>query len=68
MTNPKSPAPESLTMLRQWQVLGIVPVSQATLKRWVRAGRFPAPIKLSEKVSAWRAGDVQAWVDAQAVS
>jgi len=68
VTNPKSPAPENLTMLRQWHVLGIVPVSQATLKRWVRAGKFPAPIKLSENVSAWKEADVRAWVDARAAS
>lgn len=66
VTNPKSPTPDSPTMLRQWHVLGIVPVSQSTLKRWVRAGKFPAPIKLSENVSAWRAADVHTWVDAQA--
>lgn len=68
MTTPKSPTSDRPTMLRQWHVLGIVPVSQSTLKRWVRAGKFPAPIKLSENVSAWKETDVRAWVDAQAAS
>ena len=68
VTHRKSPESSNATMLRQWHVLDIVPVSQATLKRWVRAGKFPAPIKLSENVSAWRAADVHAWVDAQAAS
>jgi prophage regulatory protein len=66
VTNPNSSASHDLTMLRRWHVLDIIPVSQATLKRWVRAGKFPAPVKLSENVSAWRAEDINAWVDAQA--
>lgn len=52
--------------LRQSQILGtIVPVGSSTLWRWVAAGTFPAPVKLSERVTAWRSADVQAWVDAQ---
>lgn len=46
-------------------VHGIVPVGSSTLWRWVAAGKFPAPVKLSERVTAWRAADVQAWADAQ---
>lgn len=44
---------------------GILPFSSATVWRRVRAGTFPAPVKLSEKVTAWRAEDVRAWLDAQ---
>lgn len=52
--------------LRQNQIVGIiVPVGASTLWRWVAAGTFPKPVKLSERVTAWRAADVQAWVDAQ---
>lgn len=51
--------------LRQGQILGsIVPISATTLWRWVRLGKFPRPIKLSSKVTAWRAADIRTWMEA----
>lgn len=44
---------------------GILPFSASTLWRRVRAGTFPAPVKLSERVTAWRAEDIRQWLDAQ---
>lgn len=32
----------------------------ATVWRWVKAGRIPAPVKLSDRVTAWRVGDLRA--------
>lgn len=43
-------------------VPGIVPFSAATLWRKVKAGQFPAPVKLSDRITAWRASDVAAWL------
>lgn len=52
--------------LRQSQIVGkIIPVGATTLWRWVNAGKFPKPIKLSERVTAWRCEDVRAWMDQQ---
>lgn len=49
--------------LRQSQLIPVlVPVSNATLWRMVKDGRFPKPVKLSAKVTAWRAEDVRAWI------
>lgn len=48
--------------IRQAQVLRSIPVSRSTLWRWVRAGDFPAPVKLSVQVSAWRVSDVRQWM------
>jgi prophage regulatory protein len=39
--------------------------SPSTLWRAVRAKTFPQPIKLSERVTAWRVGDVRAWMQRQ---
>lgn len=39
-----------------------IPVSAATLWRMVRCGDFPAPIKLSANVTAWRAEEIHAWI------
>lgn len=42
---------------------GIIPFSPATLWRKVAAGQFPAPVKLSAGVTAWRVEEVRAWLD-----
>jgi predicted DNA-binding transcriptional regulator AlpA len=40
-------------------------ISKNTIWRLVREGRFPKPIKLSEKVTVWKAADVLAWMDSK---
>jgi prophage regulatory protein len=42
---------------------GLVPFSPSTTWRKVRAGRFPAPVKLSSAITAWRVGDIKAWLE-----
>jgi prophage regulatory protein len=37
-------------------------ISKNTIWRLVRKGEFPKPIKLSEKVTVWKAEDVLAWM------
>ncbi len=51
--------------LRQPQVLAFVPISKSTLWRRVEAGTFPAPVKLSPRVTAWRAEEVRRWIAEQ---
>jgi predicted DNA-binding transcriptional regulator AlpA len=51
--------------LRQRQVLAFVPISKSTLWRQVRARSFPSPVKLSARVTAWRAEDVRRWIAEQ---
>lgn len=41
---------------------GVIPFSRSTFRRMVREGRFPAPVKLGDRVNAWRASDVAAWL------
>ncbi|WP_147073733.1 helix-turn-helix transcriptional regulator [Sulfuriferula plumbiphila] len=48
--------------LRQPQVLTFVPISKSTLWRRVVAGTFPAPVKLSPRVTVWRVEDVRRWI------
>ncbi|HEX2752334.1 MAG TPA: AlpA family phage regulatory protein [Alphaproteobacteria bacterium] len=40
----------------------VIPISSATLWRWVKAKTFPAPVKLGPRITAWRWDDVQAWM------
>ncbi len=39
-----------------------LPFSAQTLWRKVRNNTFPRPCKLSSRVTAWRVGDVRAWL------
>lgn len=40
-------------------VAGLRGISTATVWRWVKAGRLPAPLRLSPGVTAWRVGDLR---------
>ena len=42
-----------------------LPFSAPTLWRKVAAGTFPAPFKLSARVTAWKVGAVREWINAQ---
>ena len=43
-----------------------LPFSAPTLWRKVKAGTFPKPVKLSERVTGFQVGAVRAWMTAQA--
>ena len=49
-------------LLRLPQVLELIPISRASWWRGVREGRFPAPVKLGPRTTAWRLSDVMALV------
>ena len=51
--------------LRQPQVLTFIPISKSTLWRRVMDGTFPAPVKLSPRVTVWRVEDVRRWIKEQ---
>ena len=44
-------------------------VSAHTIRRWVKEGRFPKPIFVSEGAPArWRVSQIEAWLDKKQVS
>lgn len=51
--------------VREPQVLQVFPVGRSTLWSMCRQGRFPKPVKLSARVTAWRASEVLDWLDRQ---
>lgn len=66
------PLPET-GYLRQAQLVGrpgktqgILPFSAATLWRKVRDKSFPAPVKLSENITAWPVEAVRDWMKSRA--
>lgn len=50
-------------LLRIKQVLQFVPVSRSAWWAGVRVGQFPKPMKLSERVTCWRAADIRRLVE-----
>ena len=51
--------------LREARLLQFLPFSHSTLWRKVRAKTFPAPVKISGRITAWRAEDIRAWIEKQ---
>lgn len=50
-------------MSRASQLIPFLPFGSSTLWAWSRDGRFPAPIKLSPTMTAWRNADVIEWLE-----
>ena len=43
-------------------VLTVVPIARPTVYQKVKAKQFPAPVKLGKRGSAWRLGEIRAWL------
>ena len=54
-------APQSAQFYRLPQLKAKLKVSGSSIWAWVKAGKFPKPIKLSENCTAWNAADIEAW-------
>ncbi len=48
--------------LRLPQVLKLIPVCRATWWAGCKSGRYPKPVKLAPRITAWRAEDIAALV------
>ena len=44
--------------LRLPDILRLFPVSKSTWWKGVKDGKFPAPVKLTERTTAWRVEDI----------
>lgn len=44
-------------------VLSVFPISKSALYDGIRKGKYPAPVKLSERTAAWRVEDVRAMIE-----
>lgn len=65
MTNATLPIPESLPetgFVRQPTVLRYIPVSAAAWWEGINSGKYPKPIKLGPRTTAWRAEDIRALI------
>ena len=56
-------SPPARRFLRLPQVLARVPLSRTRVYELISAGRFPAPIRLSDRASGWVESEVNKWCD-----
>jgi prophage regulatory protein len=60
-----------LGYLRIWQIVGdrkrgiepLLPVSRSTFLAGVKSGKYPKPVKLGERTTAWKKADILALLD-----
>jgi len=45
------------------QLLPFLPIAKSTVEKWVKEGRFPAPVKLSPTVTCWKNEDIHNWLN-----
>ena len=62
LVQPRSVLPD-FGLLRLPSVLAVFPVSKSTWWDGVRTGRYPAPVKLGPKMTAWRVEDIRALIE-----
>lgn len=49
--------------VRLRDVLRVFPVGRSTWWEGVRAGRYPSPVKLAPRVTAWRVEDLRSLIE-----
>lgn len=42
-------------------------LARSTVWLWVKQGKLPAPIKLSDRVTVWRESDLNDWMNSRGV-
>jgi prophage regulatory protein len=50
--------------VRLTQVLEVIPIGKTCWWEGVKSGRFPKPVKLSRRCTAWKAEDIHALIKA----
>ena len=53
----------SNALLRLPQVLALIPVSRSAWWAGCKSGRYPKPVKLGPRTTAWRASDIAALLE-----
>ena len=53
--------PHAAQFYRLPHLKNLLGVSGSSIWAWVKAGKFPKPVKLSENCTAWSAADIERW-------
>jgi prophage regulatory protein len=56
-----SPASNQPGFIRLRELVKRVPVAKSTVWKWVEDGKFPRPVKLSQRVTAWPVASIEQW-------
>lgn len=51
--------------LRDKDVAEMLTIGRSSVWRMAKEGKLPAPIKLSERVTVWRASDIEAFISSK---
>ena len=62
MQNQNYPLPQT-GFVRVPAILKIFPIGKSTWWQGVKDGKYPQPVKLSERTTAWRVGDIKALIE-----
>ncbi len=52
-------------LARRQQVEALVQMSRSSIYAGVKAGTFPAPIRIGVRAVAWRISDIDSWLEAR---
>lgn len=55
-------------LARRRQVEQLVQLSRSTIYAAVKAGTFPAPVRIGARAVAWRVSEVEQWLDARPIA
>lgn len=61
MTKPTA-LPET-GFIRLPQVLAVIPISRSQWLKGVKEGKYPKPVKLGARITAWRVGDIKQLIE-----
>lgn len=56
-------AKSGIALIRKNQLLQNIPLGASTLYEEIAQGRFPKPVKIGRRASAWLMSEVEAWLD-----
>ncbi|MBV8268939.1 MAG: AlpA family phage regulatory protein [Planctomycetaceae bacterium] len=65
-SEPKAPPPEVRPMLAPKTIAKRMGISSAWLHKMIKAGTFPQPIRISQRVLRWDAEVVESWLRSRA--
>ena len=57
-----SPPIQRISILREGSVAQLIGVCGDTVRRWVKAGTFPPPIRLGPRALGWRVEEIEKWL------
>lgn len=55
-------AVNDVQMWREPRVLEVSGLGRSTMRAYVAAGKFPAPVKIGERASAWISTEILDWI------